>query len=87
MKTQVPYPRSTIRHLQAKGTGLTGDPRVRGYVVAAGFSYMAAGGFYWMASTSVPGKKTALQLPETPVLFIPLPPDAMTSLGTQFLEV
>lgn len=84
---QVPYPRSTIRHLHPKGTGLTGNPRVRGYAVAARFSYMAAGGFYWMASSSVPGTKTALQLPETPVLFIPLPPGAMTSLGTQFLEV
>lgn len=48
---------------------------------------MAAGGFYWMVSSSVPGKKTALQLPEAPVFFIPLPPDAMMSLGTQFLEV
>lgn len=69
-----------------RALALTGSPRVRGYVVVAQVSYMAAG-FYWMASLSVPGKKTALQLPEAPVFFIPLPPDAMMSLGTQFLEV
>jgi hypothetical protein len=66
---------------------LASTPRVRGDVVVAHFSYMAAGGFYGMVSSSVPGRKTALQPPEPPVIFIPLPPDAMMSLGTQFLKV
>lgn len=42
-------------------SALASNPRVRGYVIVAHYSYVAAGGSDEMVSSPVPGRKTAPQ--------------------------